>query len=71
MGHLGPSWSRECQDPVRNKVILTKMVVVTILDHFGPVHFPIVLRRLLRFQIARFYRSFQIAAIAILRVGHL
>ena len=26
----------------RNKVILTKMVVWTILDHLGPVHFPTV-----------------------------
>ena len=32
--------------PVRNKVILTKMVVWTILGHFGPVHFPTVLRPL-------------------------
>ena len=42
--HFGPFWSCECQNPVRNKVILTKMVVCTILDHFGPVHFPTVLR---------------------------
>ena len=34
--------------PVRNKAILTKMAVLTILDHFGPVRFPTVLRRLLR-----------------------
>ena len=40
--HFGPFWSRECQNPVRNKVILTKMVVWTVLDHFGPVHFPTV-----------------------------
>ena len=42
MDHFGPFWSCEYQDPVRNKVILTKMVVLTILDHFGPVHFPTV-----------------------------
>ena len=44
MDHFGPVWSRECQNSVRNKVILTKMVVWTILDHFGPVHFPTVPR---------------------------
>ena len=49
MDHFGPFWSCEYQKPVRNKVILTKMVVATILDHFGPVHFPTVLRRLLTF----------------------
>ena len=32
------------KNPVRNKVILTKMAVLTILGHFGPVHFPTVLR---------------------------
>ena len=32
MDHFGPFWSREYQNPVRNKVILTKMVVLTILD---------------------------------------
>ena len=48
MDQNGPFWSREYQNPVRNKVILTKMVALTILDHFGPVHFPTVLRRLLR-----------------------
>ena len=32
MDHFGPFWSRECQNPVRNKVILTKMVVWTILE---------------------------------------
>ena len=47
MDHFGPFWSREYQNPVRNKAILTKMVKTTILDHFGPVHFPTVLRRLL------------------------
>ena len=46
MDHFGPFWSREYQNPVRNKVILTKMVVLTILGHFGPVHFPTTLRRL-------------------------
>ena len=46
MDHFGPFWSRECQNPVRNKVILTKMVVGTILDHFGPVLFPTVPRPL-------------------------
>ena len=46
MDHFGPFWSRECQSPVRNKAILTKMVVWTILDHFGPVHFPTVPRPL-------------------------
>ena len=44
MDHFGPCWSCECQNPVRNKVILTKMVVWTILDHFGPAHFPTVPR---------------------------
>ena len=39
MDHFGPFWSCECQNPVRNKVTLTKMVVLTILHHFGPVHF--------------------------------
>ena len=34
MDHFGPFWSRECQSPVQNKVILTKTVVLTILDHF-------------------------------------
>ena len=48
MHHLGPFWSRECQNPVRNKAILTKMVVWTILDHFGPVRFPTVPRPLPR-----------------------
>ena len=42
----GPFWSRECQNPVRNKLILAKMVVWTILDHFGPVHIPTVRRPL-------------------------
>ena len=41
--NFGPFWSRECKNPVRNKVILTKVVVWTILDHFGPLHFPTVL----------------------------
>ena len=43
----GPKWSilvSRMLNPVRNKVILTKMVVWTILDHFGPVHFPTVPR---------------------------
>ena len=31
-----PFWSRECQNPVRNKVILTKMVVWTMADLNGP-----------------------------------
>ena len=44
MDHIGPFWSRKYQNPVRNKVILTKMVVLTILDHLGPVHFPTVPR---------------------------
>ena len=30
MDRFGPFWSREYQNPVRNKVILTKMVVLTI-----------------------------------------
>ena len=34
MDHFGPFWSRECQNPVRNKVILTKMVVWTILVQY-------------------------------------
>ena len=46
--HFGPFWSCEYQNPVRNKGILTRMVVMTILDRFGPAHFPAVLRRLLR-----------------------
>ena len=33
MDHFGPFWSREYQNPDRNKVILTKMVVLTILGH--------------------------------------
>ena len=44
MDHFGPFWARECQNPVRNKVVLTKMVVWTILDHSGPVHSPTVPR---------------------------
>ena len=39
--HVGPFWSCECENPVRNKGILA------IVDQFGPVHFPTVLRRLL------------------------
>ena len=42
MDQNGPFWSREYQNPVRNKAILTKMVKTTILDHIGPVHFPTV-----------------------------
>ena len=34
------------ENPVRNKVILTKMAVWTILDHFGPAFFPTVPRPL-------------------------
>ena len=47
MDQNGPFWSilvSRMLNPVRNKVILTKMVVWTILDHFGPVHFPTVPR---------------------------
>ena len=44
----GPFWSRECQNPVRNKVMLTKMVVLTILGHLDPVHLPTVPRPLLK-----------------------
>ena len=29
---------------IQKKVILTEMVIWAILDHFGPVHFPTVLR---------------------------
>ena len=47
MDHFGPFWSREYQDLVWSKVILAKMVVLTILDHFGPVRFSTVLRWLL------------------------
>ena len=47
MDHFGPFWSRECQNPVRNKLILTKMVVWTIWDRFGPAHLPTVPRPLL------------------------
>ena len=32
--HFGPFWSRECWNRVRNKVILTKMVVWTILVQY-------------------------------------
>ena len=41
---FGPFWSRECYNPVRNEVILTKKVDWTILDHSGPAHFPTVPR---------------------------
>ena len=47
MDQNGPFWSilvSRMLNPVRNKVILTKMVVWTILDHFGPVRFPTVPR---------------------------
>ena len=52
-GQNGPKWTilvhfglAKALNPVRNKVISTKMVVWTILDHFGPVHFPTVPRPL-------------------------
>ena len=45
-GQNGPKWTilvyfglANVKNPVRNKAILAKMVVSTILDHFGPVHF--------------------------------
>ena len=31
-------WSGEGQKPVQNKAISTKMIVLTILGLFGPVH---------------------------------
>ena len=40
----GTKWTSLSQNPVRNKVILTKMVILTILGQFGPVHFPTVPR---------------------------
>ena len=45
-GQNGPFWSNLCPHPVRNKVILTKMVIWTILGQFGPAHFRTVLRPL-------------------------
>ena len=47
MGHLGPFQSRECQNRVRNKLILTNIVVLTMLGHFGPAQLPAVARSLL------------------------
>ena len=35
-------WSRECKNLVSNKAILTEVVVLTILDHCGPVRLPAV-----------------------------
>ena len=52
MDLVRPKWTilvhlvSRMQNPVRNKVIVTKMVVWTILGHFGSVHFPTVLRPL-------------------------
>ena len=63
MDHFGPFWSRECQNPVRNKVILTKMVVRTILDHFGPVHFPTVPRPFPRVEIIQLDQVQQVSAV--------
>ena len=31
-------WTCECQNPVRNKAVLIKMVFLIILDHCGPLH---------------------------------
>ena len=52
-------------NPVRNKAILTKMVVVTIWGHFVPVHLPAALQPLLRpekrgFRLERFDRSLSV-----------
>ena len=70
-GQNGPKWAILVhKNAVRNKAISTKMVVWTILDHFGPVHFPTVPQSLpsfgqlkSHFQIARFviWASVQIA----------
>ena len=50
MDDFGPSWSRDCQNPGWNKVILTKMAVWAILGHFGTeVHFLTVPRPLPKF----------------------
>ena len=38
MDDFGPCWSRELLNPVQTKAILAKIVVMTILDHVGPVH---------------------------------
>ena len=49
-GHSQDKWSilvLRGLNPVRNKGILTKMVVSTILDHYGPVDIPALLRSLL------------------------
>ena len=37
----------ECKNPAQNRLILTKMVVLTILDHLGRAHLPAVPRPLL------------------------
>ena len=47
MDDFGLKGSCGCQKPVRNKVILTKVVVWTVLDHVAPVHLPTVPRPLL------------------------
>ena len=44
MDHFGPFWPRKRK--CWNNVILIKMVVLTILDHFGPARLPTVLRPL-------------------------
>ena len=46
MDQNGPFWSTLVSQMLKSssEVILTKMVVWAILDHFGPVHFPTVPR---------------------------
>ena len=39
MDHFGSFWYCEYQNPVRNKVILTTIVALTILGHFGQYTF--------------------------------
>ena len=49
MDQDGPFWSILVSRMLKSssdQAILTKMVAWTILDHFGPVHFPTVLRSL-------------------------
>ena len=46
LGQNGPSrilglfWSHEYENPVWDKVICTKLLVLTIWDHLGPAHVP-------------------------------
>ena len=66
-GQNGPFWSTlvsRVLNPVRNQVILAKMVVWAILDHFGPVHFPTVLRPFPNFAILSLQASRDMKSIA-------